>query len=149
MPNKPLLSIYPNDGGAEGSTWLLSTQLSVWKTGFVWLQAKKWLTNSRVSAYFQRLDGLRWTPYLDECVAVLTESKEQPTDALLIHLVRLQLMVEKAGQVLGPEEHGDATGSARAPPNFYLNALQSQFQDFKAKIPPDIQNESKRIRSIV
>ena len=90
-------------------------------------------------SYFQRLDALRWTPYLDECVAVLGEKCEHPTDLLLIHLVKLQLVVEKAGQAPWHEERDDPNGSVRVPPIFYLKALQAQIQDFKTRIPPSLQ----------
>lgn len=102
------------------------------------------LIESRLSSYFQRLDALRWTPYLDECVAVLAENEELPTDTLLVHLIKLQLIVEEVGRAPWHEGYGDATDSARAPPTFYLKALQAQLHDFKAKIPPGIQRNGKK-----
>lgn len=97
------------------------------------------LLSSVVSSYFQRLDALRWTPYMDECIAVLTKNKERPSDAILIHLVKLQLIVENVGQASRHEGYDDATASTRAPPAFYLMALRAQLQDLKAKISPEIQ----------
>lgn len=94
------------------------------------------LLSSVVSSYFQRLDALRWTPYLDGCLVVLAENKEHPTDALLIELVQLQLIVEQLGQAPGYEGHDDSTSSAKAPPMFYLKALQAKLQDFKVKVSP-------------
>ena len=101
-----------------------------------------------MSSYFQRLDALRWTPYLDECIAVLSEKDEHPTDPLLIHLVKLQLVVEKAGQAPWHEERDDPNGSVRVPPIFYVKALQTQLQDFKTIIPPSIQGNSTYIDEI-
>lgn len=86
---------------------------------------------------------------MDECIAVLAENKEQPTDVLLIHLVKLQLLVEKVGQAPWYEGYGDATGSTVAPPTFYLKALQAQLQNLKEKIPPDIQRNGKKLSEIV
>lgn len=97
----------------------------------------------RVSSYFQRLDALRWTPYLDECVAVLAEKKEYPTDILLIHLVKSQIIAEKAGQAPWHEEQSEVSGSTKAPSTFYLKALQAQLQDFKVNIAPEIQTNGK------
>ena len=82
---------------------------------------------------------------MDECIAVLAENKEQPTDTLLIHLVKLQAIIEKIGQAPWHEECGNTIGSVRAPPTFYLKALQAQLQDIKAKIPPDIQGNRKKL----
>ena len=106
------------------------------------------LIGTRMSSYFQRLDALRWTPYLDECIAVLGEKDEHPTDLLLIHLVKLQLLVEKAGQAPGHEERDDPNGSARVPPIFYLKALQAQIEDFKNRIPPSIQGNGAYFQKI-
>ena len=106
------------------------------------------LIRTRLSFYFQRLDALRWTPYLDECIAVLGEKDEHPTDQLLVHLVKLQLVVEKAGQAPWHEERDDPNGSVRVPPIFYLKALQVQLQDFKTRIPPRIQGNGTCIHEI-
>ena len=99
-------------------------------------------------SYFQRLDALRWTPYLDECIAVLGEEDEHPTDLLLVHLVKLQLVVEKAVQAPWHEERDDPNGSVRVPPIFYLKALQAQLQDLKTRIPPSIQGNGAYIYEI-
>lgn len=94
---------------------------------------------ARVSSYFQRVDALRWNSHLDECLTVLAENKEHPSDALLVQLVKLQIIVERVGQAPWHDEHGNAAGLARAPPTFYLKALQAQLQDFKSQIPTEIQ----------
>lgn len=86
---------------------------------------------------------------MDECIAVLAANKEQSTDTLLIHLVKLQLIVEKIGQAPWHEGCEDATGSVRAPPTFYLKALQAQLQDYRANIPPDIQGNRKKLSETI
>ena len=98
-----------------------------------------WLTRARLSSYFQRLDAIRWTPYLDECIAVLAEKEEYPTDTLLIQFVKLQLIVEKVSHGPWHEEHDHDIGSSKTPPIFYLKALQAQLQELKATVPPRIQ----------
>ena len=86
---------------------------------------------------------------MDECIAVLAENKEQPTDTLLIHLVKLQLIIERIGQAPWHEECGNTTGSVRAPPTFYLKALQAQLKDCKANIPPDVQGNRKKLSETI
>lgn len=76
---------------------------------------------------------------------MLTEKEEHPTDTLLIHLVKLQLIVEKVGHGSWQEEHDHVIGSSRTPPIFYLKALQAQLQDVKATIPSRIQANGKNI----
>ncbi|KAF2103661.1 hypothetical protein NA57DRAFT_50533 [Rhizodiscina lignyota] len=48
------------------------------------------LLTSVAANYFERIEPLRWTPYLDECLRLLQESKEYSTDELLVCLVRGQ-----------------------------------------------------------
>lgn len=148
MPCETIRSINTNNRGAKSGTWLLSTQLSVRKLITESMETEDRLIRNRMSSYFQRLDALRWTPYLDECIAVLGENDEHPTDSLLIHLVKLQLVVEKAGQAPWHEERDDPNGSVRVPPIFYLKALQAQLQDFKTRIPPSIQANGTYIHEI-
>ena len=76
---------------------------------------------------------------MDECIIALAAEEEQPTDTLLIHLMQLQLIVDKVGQAPGHDERDDTVGSGRVPPIFYLKTLQGQLKDFKARIPPSIQ----------
>ena len=113
------------------------------------LQATRWLIKNRVSSYFQRVDALRWTPYLDECITVLAENREYPSDALLVQLVKLQLIVEKVGHAPWHDGRGDTTGSARAPSIFYLKSLQAHLRDFKVNIPPEYQKNGKAMSQII
>lgn len=138
MSAKAFQPINKNSRGAESNAWLLYTQFGV-RGLTITLQANLLLTRTSLSSYFRRLDALHWTPYMDECIAVLAENEEYPSDILLVYLVKLHLIFEKAGRGQWYEEQDDAMASARAPPIFYLKALQAQLQDFKAKIPPAIQ----------
>ncbi len=80
---------------------------------------------------------------------MLAENKEYPTDTLLVQLVKLQLIVERVDQGPWHEEHNDSTGSIRAPPTFYLKALQMELQDFKVKVPPDLQTNGMNVSYII
>lgn len=100
------------------------------------------LTWGRVASYFQRLESLRWTPYLEECLQVLTETMEYSSDALLVQLVRSQLIVERVGQAPWHDANLDATSSAKAPTQFYLKALLAQLQELKHRMPPQLLHNS-------
>lgn len=75
---------------------------------------------------------------------MLAEKEEHPSDILLVYLVKLQLIFERAGRGQWYEEQDDAISSSRAPPIFYLKSLQAQLQDFKANIPPKIQRNGMK-----
>jgi hypothetical protein len=51
----------------------------------------------RISSFLQKMDPLRWTPHMDECLQFIDEAKDCHNDAILVQLVRLQLIVEKVG----------------------------------------------------
>ena len=77
-------------------------------------------------------------------MTVIAEKKEHPSDAILINLVGLQLIVEKVGRAPWHEGQNDATGSMRAPSTFYFKALQAQLQDYKAKIHPETHDNGRK-----
>jgi hypothetical protein len=107
------------------------------------LQSKMELTHASISSYCQRIDALRWTTYLDECLQILSENSEQPNDILLVQYVRLQLIIENLAQAPWHDALPDTTGSMRVPLIFYLKSLQTQLQDFKQKVPLELQQNGK------
>lgn len=84
----------------------------------------------------QKFPGLAWTPYLDECLRVLAAEKESPNDEVLVHIVRSQLIVERASQVPRSETEDDTNSCIP----FYIKALMTQLDDFKRQIPVEEQN---------
>jgi hypothetical protein len=102
------------------------------------------LIQARNSSYFQRLEPPRWTVYLENCLQMLAENKECPTDILLAILVRLQLITERIAQA--PWNDGSTESlTPRAPATFYLKALETQLQDCKQTIPPEFQQNGKSL----
>lgn len=89
--------------------------------------------------YFQRVDPMRWTPYLDECLQVLSESEDCSTDCLLSHLIRLQLLAEKAVAVSSHEDFGVSRSPIHPPTSFYLKTLLAQLEGIKQGIPLALQ----------
>ena len=73
-------------------------------------------------------------------MSILEESKDFPTDELLIYLVRLQLIRNKAASVAW--EHMGPAGDEdnRVPQRFYFQALNSQLEQFKRSIPPALRS---------
>ncbi|KAL9620371.1 MAG: hypothetical protein Q9160_005071 [Pyrenula sp. 1 TL-2023] len=90
---------------------------------------------STVSSYLKKGETLRWTAYLDECLRIIETEREFPSDALLVQLVRLRLLAEKA--ILVPSSSGaaDVDSSARLPAVCYLKSLEAQLRHFKSNIP--------------
>lgn len=89
-----------------------------------------------ISAFLHKMDGLRWTPHLEESLKILQERQECPNDEMLVQQVRLQLISEKVA-------HGTWDGSTKIPLSFYVKALQSQVQEVIGKLPARLQCNGK------
>ncbi|KAJ5893433.1 hypothetical protein N7495_005124, partial [Penicillium taxi] len=95
--------------------------------------------SSIVSSYFAQIDEMRWTPYMTECLDVLSRSTESPYDEMFAHQVRLQ-------RVAGEVESAKLT--LTSPPSFYLPVFQTKVNDIKTKIPPHLQQEVPLLASV-
>lgn len=104
------------------------------------------LMNVRISAHLQKMDPMRWTPYLTECLQILDERKEVPSDALLVQQVRIRLVNENVNQCLWPAGGMAHEDIPTTPWTFYLKAFQSQLQVVKDKIPPSLLSHSQADR---
>jgi len=78
---------------------------------------------------------------MDECLDVLADADEYPTDDILIQLVRMQLVADKAVQVSTHDEEVGANGPIRTPPALYRVALQAQLQEVEKSLPRDFRHE--------
>lgn len=97
------------------------------------------LLSSVVASYFSRIESLRWTPYLDECVRLLSENSETPTDLLLVQFFRLQMISNKVTQNPGQESFVEPGGPLKEPWAFYLKDLQAQLKGCKQNVPPELE----------
>jgi len=95
-----------------------------------------YLLTSVYANYFQRIELMRWTRYLDECLRLLEEKKEYSTDELLVYLVRVQLICNKGGASTWNDMFGDV--EMRAPADLYVRTLTSQLDELERSIPPDL-----------
>ncbi|RYO75998.1 hypothetical protein DL766_005384 [Monosporascus sp. MC13-8B] len=95
-----------------------------------------WYMNSIVSLAFQRLDPVRYPPYLSQCLSELEVHKEYESDLFLVNLVRIQHLTERISR-LHAKDHveDDLPGVARAPTNVYLNAFQGELDRYKNGLP--------------
>jgi len=78
---------------------------------------------------------------MDECLQMLAQKQECPTDEILVQQVKLQLIMEKVGQTPWYDKDIEHAEFGRAPRAFYLMALQSQLQEVRRKIPSELQRD--------
>ncbi|KFY32522.1 hypothetical protein V493_00112 [Pseudogymnoascus sp. VKM F-4281 (FW-2241)] len=93
------------------------------------------LISSVCSCYFQRIEPLRWVPYFEECLQLLEKTREHPTDILLVFLTRLQLIKNAVSRDMSDNL---CSGIASPPSEIYFKSLQSQLEELKQNIPPEL-----------
>jgi hypothetical protein len=86
-----------------------------------------------MSSYLGQIDGLQWTPYMEETLAILSRGTECPTDESFAHQIRLQLLSREV----------ESTKAMAMPPYFYLKAIQAKLDAIKSSIPPHLQNDGQ------
>ncbi|KKA17557.1 hypothetical protein T310_8508 [Rasamsonia emersonii CBS 393.64] len=97
------------------------------------------LRNLSIASYYQKFEGMRWSPYMEECLQVLAEKPEYPTDEVFVYQIRLHLITEKAVPISIRNREVEQVENLRGS-ILYLKGLQSQLQDVKSKIPPHLEN---------
>lgn len=93
---------------------------------------------------FQRLDPIRYSPYLEQCLRELEAKPEYESDLYLVNLVRIQHLTERISR-LHAKDHveDDLPGVARAPMNVYINAFQGELDRYKDALPRHLRANSK------
>ncbi|PQE19074.1 Zn(II)2Cys6 transcription factor protein [Rutstroemia sp. NJR-2017a BBW] len=92
------------------------------------------------SMFVQKLDTLRWTPYAEESLAILTKNHASIEDLLLVQIVRLNLIQERVKEAPWFDTASSGNAAFTAPSSFYLNALKVEMKNFRLQIPPELKN---------
>jgi len=92
------------------------------------------LIASRISSFLQKIDALRWTPYMDECLQILNERKECSNDDILVQQVRLQLILETIAPGTLPDGEVESTEHIRETSFPPLEIHHSQLHAIKTQL---------------
>ena len=99
-----------------------------------------------VSAYFGEMDGLRWTPQMEDGLAAISAPNECPTDPIFALQVRLHLFSQRVVYIQQQEEIERGQAASRmSPPSTLISlaSLEGQFQELKASLSPSISQRSQ------
>ncbi|OJJ42171.1 hypothetical protein ASPZODRAFT_137445 [Penicilliopsis zonata CBS 506.65] len=89
---------------------------------------------SIIAQFLGRMDPLRWTPHMKECLDILVHSEESSGDGVLVQFTRTRLLADQILQ--GPWSEGlYGLNAAQTLAAFHLKALQSRLETIKAEIP--------------
>lgn len=87
---------------------------------------------------------MRYTKYIQECVGVLEQEKEYPTDTRLVYLVRIQHLTERISQLNSPDDPAEeVAGLPTAPLSAYVSAFQGELDRIRNGLPADLKDDSQ------
>lgn len=96
-----------------------------------------------ISVAFGKLESIRYSPYIQQCLNELQESKEFEIDGVLVHMVQLQRLMEKIAQVNSKTELPESIGGiARAPDAAYMSTFQSELDKICGSLNKGQENNS-------
>lgn len=102
------------------------------------------LIGKSMSLGFLRIEPMRYTKYIQACLAALEQDQEYDTDLRLITLVRIQHLTERIAQLNSPDDAAeDVAGLPTAPISAYVSAFQSELDRIRNELPHDLRNDSK------
>ena len=96
-----------------------------------------WMLSSVVSSYFTQNNPMQWTPYMDECLNIVSENPESAHDETLVHQIILQRVVSDLEELKQAEKMS---------PAFYIANLRHRVQDITSRIPSRLMQDSKLIQ---
>ncbi|KAJ3519886.1 hypothetical protein NM208_g13944 [Fusarium decemcellulare] len=94
-----------------------------------------WFITSVVTSFVGKMDTLRWTSHMDDCLTVLERDREHPSDEVLVALVRYQLVADEAQKLLIRDVMGEAS---QAPTYVFRKSLLTKMQDIREGLSPNL-----------
>ena len=122
-----------NHGGTQSCTRHLCHNLHVSKLVSCCMKMK-WrhsstqplLTHQRLSSALKRIDSMRWTAHLQECLHEIEARREAPLDDALVQCVRIQLIADKAINSALLDVNMELDPYFRPPPNLFAQEMLAQ-----------------------
>ncbi|KAJ8066028.1 hypothetical protein OCU04_005121 [Sclerotinia nivalis] len=87
---------------------------------------------SLVATGFQRIDAMKYSIHLDECVRVIEKKPEHSTDLLLVELVKVSHLGERIGQTVLVIQN---ESEIQVPTALKLGSFQTELDTLKKEIP--------------
>lgn len=94
----------------------------------------------RMASFIGKMDTLRWTPHMDDCLKVLERDHEHPSDEVLVSFLKYQLVGEEAQKLLLRDVMGEG---GQTPTYVFKKGLLSRLQEIRAGIPHGLLPSSK------
>ncbi|KAF5607040.1 uncharacterized protein FSUBG_5498 [Fusarium subglutinans] len=96
-----------------------------------------------MSLGFLRIEPMRYTKYIQQCLAVLEQEREYDTDMRLVTLVRVQHLTERIAQLNAPDDPAEeVVGLPAAPLSAYVSAFHGELDRIRNGLSPELQNDN-------
>ncbi|KAM5345319.1 hypothetical protein ACJ41O_011181 [Fusarium nematophilum] len=94
-----------------------------------------WFLTSVISSFVGKMDTLRWTPHMDECLTTLERDKEHPSDEVLVAFARYQLVADEAQKLLVRDVMGE---TSQAPTYVFRKSMLAKLQEIRDGMSPNL-----------
>ncbi|GKT52447.1 uncharacterized protein ColSpa_12628 [Colletotrichum spaethianum] len=100
-----------------------------------------YLVTSAIASFLGKMDPLRWTSHMDECLQILDSQPESSSDRSLVALVKMQLLKDEAAKLsFRSDAPLDAIDGSKPPAAMYVKLLKAQLQRIIQSLPPELQS---------
>ncbi|RFU34760.1 hypothetical protein B7463_g1534, partial [Scytalidium lignicola] len=98
-----------------------------------------WYMSSSAALTFNKIESIRYTRYIDQCLKELAETAEYETDSLLVQVVRVQYLTERIFYInSGNHNLNELPGIPKTPIDTYLDAFQRELERIQTSAPPHL-----------
>lgn len=97
-----------------------------------------------MATVFGRIESMRYTSYVQECLRILEAGKEYDTDVNLVFLVRIQHLIQRISD-LNPRDTTveEFTSVPKAPAPVYVSSYKNELERLRDGLPDHLKNDSK------
>lgn len=98
-----------------------------------------------MATVFGRIEPMRYTSYVQECLRMLDAGKEYDTDVNLVFLVRIQHLIQRISD-LNPRDTTveEFTSIPKAPAPVYVSSYRNELERLRDGLPDHLKNDSKQ-----
>lgn len=91
-----------------------------------------WFLTSVMSSFIGKMDTLRWTPHMDDCLKALERDRDHPSDEILVAFLKYQLVGEEAQKLLLRDVMGEG---GQTPTYVFKKGMLSKLQEIRESMP--------------
>lgn len=101
------------------------------------------LTGSRLSSTLKKVDSMRWTSHMQECLQDIEAQGEDPLDGTLVQYVKIQLIAEKSMSSGARDANLEPDAGMQPPPYLFAQEMLGQLGHFRSAITHDLSQNGK------